>query len=326
MKNKRIKLLILENNVVEARAIKKLIINSKYSFSFKVTDKKEHFIENLNDYQPDLIISNYKLSGCTGLEALSILKITGYIIPFIFFTSPVNEETAVKCLKAGASDYILKKQSKKLLPAVINSLKNKSRTLADIQDAEDIKRSEDRYHQFFQRTNEGILRIKILIPVPVSLDSKKQFALILQHSVVAECNDELAKLLGFAKGSDLVGLKINSFTGHNGKEQFEKFKKFSKNGFRIANIIVSESHAEGGLNHFLSNFVGIIEDSNLIGIWAMFRDITEIKKKEEKLHISEERIKLLFDNLPLGVFQMDINGKIILANPSFVKMLGHDSN
>ena len=57
----------------------------------------------------------------------------------------------------------------------------------------------------------------------------------------------------------------------------------------------------------------------------MFRDITEIRKAENNLRNSEERIKLMFDNLMLGVFQMDIKGRIQFANQSFVKMLGYNT-
>ncbi|MGA7720953.1 MAG: PAS domain S-box protein [Ignavibacteriaceae bacterium] len=324
MNNKRLKLLILDNKKDNIAAIKSAITKSKLSFTIKMAGSKSLFNEFLKDFRPDLIISNYKLSGFTGLEALLIIKKSGCIIPFIFFTDPVDEKTAVKCLKIGASDYILKSEKSKLLQAMLSALKNKKNFLSEMLSTEEIKSSEERYHRFIACNNEGIFRIELLTPVPVSLDVDKQFSLTLQNSIVAECNDEAAKIIGFQKGKDIIGLKINTFTSHCGKEEFDKFKKFTLNGYRISNIVVSESGPKG-IKYFLSNFIGIIEDSNLIGVWGMFRDITEIRKAENNLRNSEERIKLMFDNLMLGVFQMDIKGRIQFANQSFVKMLGYNT-
>jgi len=317
--------LILENRKNDIREIKRIITSANISFSLKVADNKQTLIEYLKNYQTDLIISNYELNDFTGLEALSILRKTGYLIPFIFFTHPTNEETAVKCLKAGASDYILKKHSSKLVPAIISSLKNKSLRLSEMQSMNKIKGNEAKYRRFIQRNNEGIFRIETLIPIPVSINPEKQYLLFLKNSIFAECNDEFAKFLGFTKEKEVIGLRTNAFSNHNGKEEFEKFRKFAKNGYRISNVVVTEKSSKGTNKQFLSNFIGIIEDENLIGIWGMFRDITEIKTAEIKLRNSEERIKMLFDNLLLGVFQMDVKGRIILANPSFINMLGYDS-
>ncbi|MDR3628487.1 MAG: PAS domain S-box protein, partial [Ignavibacteriaceae bacterium] len=325
MKNKRLKLIVLENRNDDIRLIKNIINNSELSFSIKVTNNKKSFKEYLSNFNPDVIISNYKLSDLTGYEALNILKKTGFLIPFIFFTDPAGEQAAVKCLKAGAYDYILKKESAKLLPAIKSSLKNKMLVLSEMQAAGELKRNEEKYRRFIKQNNEGIFRVETLIPVPIVLNPEKQFSLVMGNSVIAECNDYLAKRLGFSKCSDLRGLDINTFTNLSNTATYEKFKKFVKNGYKLENIITSEVNSNGVTKYFLSNYNGIIEDSNLTGIWGTYRDITELQMTENNLRNSEERIKMLFDNLLLGVFQVDVKGHIILANSSFVNLLGYNS-
>jgi PAS domain-containing protein len=167
------------------------------------------------------------------------------------------------------------------------------------------------YRRFVKQNNEGIFRIETLIPVPIALNIEKQYSLVMKNSVIAECNEYLSKKMGFSKGSDLKGLDINIFTNLGSVAVLEKFEKFVKNGYKISNIITSEVNSKGLTKYFLSNYIGIIEDSNLIGIWGMYRDITELKKKENNLRNSEERIKLLFDNLLSGAFQVDVKGRII---------------
>ena len=56
----------------------------------------------------DLIISDYRMPGLTGLEFLELLKNEGYDIPLIVLTGYASIEHAVESIKAGAIDYITK--------------------------------------------------------------------------------------------------------------------------------------------------------------------------------------------------------------------------
>jgi DNA-binding NtrC family response regulator len=56
----------------------------------------------------DLIVSDYRLPGLTGLEFLGILQRDGYDIPLIMLTGYASIEHAVASVKAGAVDYISK--------------------------------------------------------------------------------------------------------------------------------------------------------------------------------------------------------------------------
>ncbi len=56
----------------------------------------------------DLIISDYRMPGLTGLEFLTLLGREGYDIPLIMLTGYASIEHAVAAIKAGAIDYITK--------------------------------------------------------------------------------------------------------------------------------------------------------------------------------------------------------------------------
>jgi len=55
------------------------------------------------------------------------------------------------------------------------------------------------------------------------------------------------------------------------------------------------------------------------------KNITELKKSEEDLHISEEKFRNIFTWSPVGIYQADEAGKILTANRSFAKMLGYEN-
>ncbi|MGH9759062.1 MAG: response regulator, partial [Candidatus Acidiferrales bacterium] len=56
----------------------------------------------------DLVVSDFKLPGMSGLEFLGAAKRTNGDLPVIIMTAYGTVESAVEAMKAGASDYVLK--------------------------------------------------------------------------------------------------------------------------------------------------------------------------------------------------------------------------
>jgi DNA-binding NtrC family response regulator len=65
-------------------------------------------LQVLSRERVDLIISDYRMPGLTGLEFLSLLQREGYDVPLIMLTGYASIEHAVAAIKAGAIDYITK--------------------------------------------------------------------------------------------------------------------------------------------------------------------------------------------------------------------------
>jgi PAS domain S-box-containing protein len=78
-------------------------------------------------------------------------------------------------------------------------------------------------------------------------------------------------------------------------------------------------NVEGSANPILD------DGGKLLGFLAVQRDISERKQAEEALRLSEERFRSLYENSTLGMYRTSPDGKILLCNPSLVKMLGYSS-
>lgn len=70
----------------------------------------------------DVVLSDYVLPQFSGPDALKLLRERGVDIPFIAISGICGEEAAVEMMRAGASDYIVKNNLSRLVPAIEREL------------------------------------------------------------------------------------------------------------------------------------------------------------------------------------------------------------
>ncbi|HSI70246.1 MAG TPA: response regulator [Gillisia sp.] len=76
----------------------------------KVVNNLDDCKRELINFVPDVVISDYNLPTCNGLEVLELTQTTDSSIPFIFLTGAVeDEELAANTILAGATGFVLKK-------------------------------------------------------------------------------------------------------------------------------------------------------------------------------------------------------------------------
>lgn len=85
-------------------------------------DTRREFKSALSEFDPDIVISDYIMPSFNGLQALKDCREKDPLMPFILFTGSTNEEIAVECMKAGATDYVIKEHMTRLPFAVKEAL------------------------------------------------------------------------------------------------------------------------------------------------------------------------------------------------------------
>jgi DNA-binding NtrC family response regulator len=88
-------------------------------------DTKAAFLKALWEFNPDIVISDYALPEFDGMQALKSALEYNSFLPYIILTGSMNEDTAVLCMKAGATDYVVKEHMTRLPFAVKEALEQK---------------------------------------------------------------------------------------------------------------------------------------------------------------------------------------------------------
>ncbi len=112
------RILILEDEAWDAERAQSLLTSAGLDFTCVVVATKALFMEKLDSFRPDVILSDYHLPGFSGAAALAIAQERYPDVPFIIWSGVLGDEAAVALIKQGATDYVLKDRPARL-PSVI---------------------------------------------------------------------------------------------------------------------------------------------------------------------------------------------------------------
>jgi signal transduction histidine kinase len=142
--NITLRVLCLEDDIEDFDFINEVVEQGGFALSSTRVQGKEEFIEALDAYRPDVILSDHSLPTFDSTEALKIAKKKYPDVPFILVTGAVSDEFAVKSLKLGADDYVLKSNLTRLPKVIENALKQKEAERAKQKAARQLaKRNEE---------------------------------------------------------------------------------------------------------------------------------------------------------------------------------------
>ena len=140
-----IKILLLEDFPPDVELIERELIKAGIKFNSKHVDNKADFIEAIQKFLPDLIISDYSLPQYDGLSAIRDLRALSPGTPIIIVTGSLDEETAADTIKSGAWDYVVKERLYRLPSAVNQALKLKQEIESKISVEKALQQTEDEY-------------------------------------------------------------------------------------------------------------------------------------------------------------------------------------
>ncbi|MCK9427019.1 MAG: PAS domain S-box protein, partial [Ignavibacteriaceae bacterium] len=195
------------------------------------------------------------------------------------------------------------------LQLAYEELGNLNKSLEDrvIERTRELKLSQERYKTLYENT-------------PVMLHSIDNQGRLISVSEFWLSNT------GYAR-EDVIGKKSVDFLTEASREYDERVVSpdFFKYGYcKDVSLQMVKKNGEI-IDILLSATSEKDNEGNVLRSLTVLVDITEKKKAEEKLRESEERFRSLYENATIGIYRTTPDGKIEMANPALVNMLGHSS-
>jgi len=138
-----IRVLILEDTATDAELMEEELREAGISFISKRVMAEHEYLHELDNFSPDLILSDYNLPRYDGASALLAAKTRCPDVPFILVTGALGEERAIDIFTRGANDYVMKGRLERLAPAVQRALAGTAEIKARKWAEEALKKAHD---------------------------------------------------------------------------------------------------------------------------------------------------------------------------------------
>src|SRR3989442_12250774 len=113
-----LRLLLTEDNPADAELELRELKRAGLRIAHRVADSEEGFVSALREFSPDVILSDFSMPGFDGMAALALARDLAPDTPFVFVSGTLGEGDAIRALRNGATDYVLKTNLMRLPAAV----------------------------------------------------------------------------------------------------------------------------------------------------------------------------------------------------------------
>lgn len=118
-----LRILLIEDNEDDAILLLSRFRRAGYELEWERVETEAGLIQALAGPAWDLVLSDYRLPGFSGLAALECIQAQGVDVPFFIISGTIDDETASAVMRAGAQDYLAKDRLDRLIPAVQRELR-----------------------------------------------------------------------------------------------------------------------------------------------------------------------------------------------------------
>ncbi len=286
MKHKDVKLIILEDEPAHAELISRRLTENQNGCNISIVGSLREFEQIVDFFQPDLVIADMNLPDGNALSLLNG-NADSQPWPVLLMTSYGDEELAVKALKSGALDYIVKSpETFKNIKHVINRNIREWRNIKKSRLAEKAMReSEKKFRTLFETMQQGV----------VYQDSTGQ---------IVEANPAAEKILGLS----IDQMRNRTSMDPRWKAVHEDGSPFPgedhpanialRKGINVKDVVMGIYHPSlDDYRWIIVNAIPQLHEDNCVPyqVFTTFTDITELKQTQELLQKQNLELKLAKD-------------------------------
>jgi len=176
------------------------------------------------------------------------------------------------------------------------------------QAEEESRTSEERYRNLVELAPDGIITVDV-------------------KGVIASINTAFTTLTGFSK-DEIVGThftKLGTIRSQDLPQYLRMFNDTVRG--KVPKSVEFTFHRKNGTTGWGEVHAALLkEKGKVVGIQAILRDTTERRQAEEALRESEERLRLVVQNMPVMIDAIDAGGNFVLWNRECERVTGYSAD
>ncbi len=254
------------------------------------------------EHKPEIIITDIRMPGMNGLDMCREIKKINKNVQIIVTSAHSDVNYFIESIEIGVNQYVVKPIARKNLF--------------------------DALEKCYQ-----VLSLEKKVNKQINTILKLFRAIEQSHSMILIADKNLAVEYVNPSFSDVTGFAVSDVVGENPKIDYLKENSVISDD-EIKNMLASgkewrgeflNKNKEGKKYWEYGSFTPIKDDNDeIVSYVQVTEDISEIKKVNEALRISEDKHRSLIENLGEGIGIIDLSFEIVFANPALLKMMEAD--
>ncbi|WP_119303139.1 PAS domain S-box protein [Dongia deserti] len=298
--------LIIDDSADDTDLLIRELRRDGYDISAERTDTEAGLKAALDDQSWDIVLCDFNMPHFSGLDALKVVRERNLDVPFIFVSGAIGEDVAVAAMKAGAQDYVMKGNLKRLAPAIERELRD-SAVRRDRTAAEGRRRMmEARYRQILSIAPDAI----------VAMD---------QGLHIAVFNQAAERLFG-CSAEEAIGHSVEMLLPARFvapvREQIQRFGASSDVEMQIRVPDKLFARRKNGQEFPAEAYISkMVEDDRTI-FTAIIRDITDRETMMATLRQANQTLDAVVQSSPIAILGLDGARRVIVWNRNAERIFG----
>ena len=144
-----LRVLNLEDSALDAEHMQANLAKGGINCEMVRVQTRVDFVASLEDGGFDLILADCAVPSVDGLLALELAQEVRPEVPFILVSGAVEEDLAIEFMRRGATDYVPKHRSERLVPAVLRATREAEERRERAEEA--LRRSEEQFRKLVEQ-------------------------------------------------------------------------------------------------------------------------------------------------------------------------------
>ena len=305
-----LKTLIIDDSADDAELLIRELRRESYDVSAERTDTEAGLKAALDDQTWDIVLCDFHMPRFSGTEALKIVRARDPDVPFIFVSGAIGEDVAVGAMKAGAQDYVMKGNLKRLAPAIERELRDAAvrRERATAESRQRVM--EARYRQILSIAPDAIIAMDEALHIAMFNQAAERLFGYSADEAIGESVDVLLPVRFIMPVREQIKKFGASRDATMQIRMPEKFCGLRKNGMEFpAEVYVSK----------------MIEDHRTI-FTAIIRDITERESMMATLRHTNLTLDAVVQSSPVAILGLDASRHVIVWSRNAERIFGLSAN
>ena len=283
----------------------------------------------------DLVLSDYKVPGMVFTDSLRLIHERKPELPVILLSGSIGDEGAVELLHLGLADFILKDNLTRLSTAIRGALERVAERRARL--AAEVALKENQAAALEEQRQARLAALSLMEDAQAAhaalLESETKYRLLADNASDWIFWHDANQHFNYVSATcfEISGYRAEEFLSDS--RLMERILHPDDLGSYLAHLKHDDQddatldfrilHRDGTLRWIAHRCRPLHDETGkFIGRTGSNRDITERKRDEQALVRGRERLQLILDNAPIGIWLQNGAGKLEFVNRAFCEAMG----